>query len=118
MRVAGRRWTVEEAFQSGKELAALDEHQVRTWTSWRRWTLLVMLAHAFLSVIAATQPDPAHEDGLIALTRNEIRRLFTMLTAALPAHDILHRLHWSRWRRRHQARARACHYRRQEAQLA
>lgn len=117
VRVAGRRWTVEEAFQSGKELAALDEHQVRTWTSWRRWTLLAMLAHAFLSVIAATQPDPAHDDGLIALTRNEIRRLFNTLTAALPAHDILHRLNWSRWRRRHQARARACHYRRQEAQL-
>jgi SRSO17 transposase len=33
VRVAGSRWTVEEAFQSGKELAALDEHQVRTWTS-------------------------------------------------------------------------------------
>jgi len=33
VRVAGSRWTVEEAFQSGKELAALDEHQARTWTS-------------------------------------------------------------------------------------
>jgi len=44
--VAGRRWTVEEAFQSGKELGALDEHQVRAWTSWRRGTLLAMLAHA------------------------------------------------------------------------
>ena len=81
--VAGRRWTVEEAFQSGNELAGLDEHQVRTWTSWHRWTLLAMLAHAFITVMAATQPDPPpQESGLIALTRNEIRRLFSALTAA------------------------------------
>jgi SRSO17 transposase len=36
VRVAGRRWTVEETFQSGKGLAGLDEHQVRRWTSWRQ----------------------------------------------------------------------------------
>lgn len=116
--VAGRRWAVEEAFQSGKELAGLDEHQVRTWPSWRRWTLLAMLAHAFLTVMAATGPDPGpDEEGLIKLTRNEIRRLFSALAEALPACDVPHRLHWSRWRRRHQARARACHYNRQAAQL-
>jgi hypothetical protein len=114
VRVAGRRWTVEEAFQGGKELTGLDEHQVRTWTSWRRWTLLAMLAHAFLTVMVATQPDPTpEEDGLIALTRNEIRRLFSALTRT--SHhlldDVQHWLHWSGWRRRHQARARACHYR-------
>ena len=33
VRVAGRRWTVEETFQAGKGLAGLDEHQVRRWTS-------------------------------------------------------------------------------------
>ena len=77
VRVAGRRWTVEESFQAGKGLAGLDEHQVRRWTSWRRWTLLAMVAHALLAVIAAHEhtdrPAPA---GLIALTCNEIRRLF------------------------------------------
>jgi len=36
VRVAGSRWSVEEAFQAGKGLAGLDEHQVRRWTSWRR----------------------------------------------------------------------------------
>ena len=67
---------MEEAFQSGKELTALDEHQVRTWTSWRRWTLLAMLAHAFLTVMAATQPSPVPDgEELIPLTRHEIRRL-------------------------------------------
>jgi SRSO17 transposase len=38
VRVAGRRWTIEECFQTGEGLAGLDEHQVRRWTSWRRWT--------------------------------------------------------------------------------
>ena len=30
-----------------------------------------------------------------------------------PARDAWHRLRWSAWRRRHQHRARACHYQRQ-----
>jgi len=117
VRVAGRRWAVEESFQTGKELTALDEHQVRGWTSWHRWTVLAMLAHAFLSVTAAaerTAPPPA---GLIPLTRNEIRHLLITLISN-PARGITHRLHWSRWRRRHQARAMASHYRRQAATLA
>jgi hypothetical protein len=116
--VAGRRWTIEESFQAGKGLTGLDEHQVRRWTSWHRWTILAMLAHAFLAVTAATQlaeTNPSPE--LIALTANEIRHLFTnLLDHAL--RDIEHLLHWSRWRRRHQARARECHHRRQTAQLA
>src|SRR5215475_11328892 len=51
--VAGSRWKVEDCFAGGKELAALDEHQVRSWTSWHRWTILALLAHAFLSVLAS-----------------------------------------------------------------
>jgi SRSO17 transposase len=36
VKVAGSRWKVEDGFAGGKELAALDEHQVRSWTSWHR----------------------------------------------------------------------------------
>ena len=108
VKVAGRRWTIEESFAAGKELAALDEHQVRTWTSWQRWTALAILAHAFLSVMAATEPPPADEQTLIRLTRNEIRRLLT--AAIAPLHSIEHVISWSSWRRQHQARARASHY--------
>jgi SRSO17 transposase len=36
---AGRRWMAGEDFQASKGLAALDEHQVRRWTSWYRWTI-------------------------------------------------------------------------------
>ena len=84
--VAGRRWTVEESFQSSKGLAGLDQHQVRTWTSWHRWTILVLLAHAFLTVTtvahrARETPDPT----LIRLSVNEFRRLFIALILA-PLH--------------------------------
>ena len=112
VKVAGSRWKIEEGFAASKELAALDEHQVRSWTSWHRWTILALLACAFLSVLAATQPDhrDRHDDPLIPLTRNEIRRLFTGLRQQPLSPRT--QLHWSQWRRRHQATARACHYRR------
>jgi SRSO17 transposase len=113
VRVAGTRWQIEESFQSSKELSALDEHQVRRWDSWHRWTILAMLAHAFLSVLTATQPPPDPGSGLIPLTRNEIRRLF--IAAITPIQQATHLLRWSTWRRRHQARARDSHYRRQAA---
>jgi SRSO17 transposase len=115
VKVAGRRWTVEESFAAGKELAALDEHQVRTWTSWKRWTALAILTHAFLSVMAAIEPAPAPAgDSLIRLTRNEIRRL--LAAATTPVHSVEHLIHWSTWRRKHQARARTSHYQRQAAE--
>jgi SRSO17 transposase len=115
VRVAGRRWTVEEAFQAGKGLAGLDQHQVRRWRSWYRWATLAMLAHAFLVVAALAErtrhPAPL---GLIPVTCNEVQHLFAALIAQ-PVIDMGHRLRWSDWRRRHQARARTCHYRRQAA---
>ena len=78
VRVAGTRWCVEECFQAGKGEVGLDQHQVRRWDSWYRYTTLVMLAHAILTVIAARERDhrTATDDALIPLTVNEIRRLF------------------------------------------
>jgi SRSO17 transposase len=115
VRVAGSRWRVEEAFQAGKGLCGLDQHQVRRWRCWYRWVTLAMLAYAFLVVAAVTEharhPPPL---GLIPLTCNEIQHLFAAL-AAVPVADPGHRLRWSWWRRRQQARARACHYRRPAA---
>lgn len=115
VRVAGSRWPVEETFQTEKGLAGLDEHQVRRYLSWTRWVTLAMLAHAFLAVVRAdahaSNPAP---DGLVPLSRNEIQRLFITLVVR-PAHDAAHRLGWSEWRRRHQARSRTSHYQRQAA---
>jgi len=113
--VAGRRWSIEENFQASKTLVGLDQHQVRTWTSWRRWTILCLLALALLTAlaVAAAHPDRAI-DGLITLTRNEIRRLL----AITPVHDTTHSTHWSLWRRRHQYRSRTSHYQHQTNQQA
>ena len=75
-----------------------------------------MLAAAVLTITAALEharsPNPAQ---LIPLTRNEIAHL---LAAAIvsPVHNASHQVRWSRWRRRHQYRARTCHYQRQLAQ--
>ena len=114
--VAGQRWRIEESFQAAKGLVGLDQHHVRRWRSWHRWTTLAMLAHAFLAVATATerdiQPTPT---GLITLTVNEFRRLFDALLLTT-RHTITTLLAWSRWRRRHQYRARQCHYRRRQHQ--
>lgn len=113
VRVAGARWCVEECFRAGKDEVGLDQHQVRKWTSWYRYTTLAMFAHAILAVIAAHERARRHRpgNGLIALTVNEIRHLFAkLITSAV--RNVSYWQHWSTWRRRHQARALTSHYRR------
>jgi len=47
--------------------------------------------------------EPPEDPGLIPFTVPEIKRLYILFHQAL--HSIAHGLHWSWWRRRHQARA-------------
>jgi SRSO17 transposase len=109
VRVAGTRWAVECCFQNAKGAVGLDQHQVRRWDSWHRYTTLVMLAAAILAAIAATERRRPTEPGLIPLTVTEIRRLFAKLITNTTRPASFH-LAWSRWRRIHQTRARASHY--------
>jgi SRSO17 transposase len=111
---AGRRWMVEEDFQASKGLAALDEHQVRRWTSWYRWVTLAMLALAFLTIAALAEHAQPPPPGMIPLTRNEIAHL-TVVLITQPARDARQLLRWSAWRRHHQHTARTCHYQHQAA---
>ena len=115
VKIAGIRWITEENFQAGKGLTGLDEHQVRRWDSWYRWTTLAMLALAFLSITAATEHASPPPDDQIPLTRNEIAALFSTVIIE-PARGTRRRLRWSAWRRRRQHRARTCHYQRQARQ--
>ena len=90
--VAGQRWRIDESFQTAKGLVGLDQHQVRRWTSWHRWTVLAMLAHAFLGVAAAAERDREHQatpapTGLIEVTVAELRRLFDPLLRGDPQAD-------------------------------
>ena len=56
IRVAGSRWAIEECFQSAKNETGLDQYQVRRYDAWYRHATLALLAHAYLSVTAATCP--------------------------------------------------------------
>ena len=139
IRVAGKRWPVEECFQLGKGQADLDQHQVRLWHSFHRHTVLSMCAQALLAVAAARPAPPGRDDddpparaaaqpaawrdtgklpasaddqppgddpGLVKVSAPEARRLARLATAPMSraARDL--GCAWSRWRRRHQARAR------------
>jgi SRSO17 transposase len=124
VRVAGRRWPVEEDFRFGKSHFGLADSQVRHYTPLCRHLALAMAALAVCAVTAAsarprtstlsrppTSPgELAPQDpGLIPLTVAEIKRVFNLITRAWQ--PIGHYLHWSWWRRRHQARARWFHQR-------
>jgi len=50
VRVAGRRWAIEESFEAAKETVGLDQYEVRKWTAWYRHITLALLAHTYLEV--------------------------------------------------------------------
>src|SRR6266567_2318739 len=56
IKVAGKRWPVEECFQQGKGQTGLDQHQLRLWQSFHRHTVLSMCALALLAVATARPP--------------------------------------------------------------
>jgi SRSO17 transposase len=123
VRVACLRWPVEEGFEFGKDHFGLDHSQVRLYTALLRHIVLTLAALAVCAITAVqaktrapapilpTAPDeqPPTDLGLIALTVAEIKRLFTLVTRRLQPES--HHLHWTWWRRRHQARARWYHHR-------
>lgn len=123
VRVACLRWPVEEDFEFGKDHFGLDHSQVRRYTALLRHIVLTMAALAVCAVTAAqaqtqvpqrilpASPDeqPPADTGLIALTVAEVKRLFNLITRRLQ--PVEHHLHWTWWRRRHQARARWFHHR-------
>lgn len=55
VRAAGSRWTIEVALEMAKGEVGLDQYEVRSWVGWYRHMTLAMLAHAFLTVVAARE---------------------------------------------------------------
>jgi len=51
--VVGKRWAVEECFETAKGECGLDQYEVRGWTGWHRHITLSLLAHAYLTVVRA-----------------------------------------------------------------
>jgi SRSO17 transposase len=124
IRVAGRRWPIEEDFALGKSWFGLADSQVRRYTALHRHLALAMAALAACAITAAlarhrtstlarppASPDdpPPDDPGLIPLTAAEIKRVFNLVTRTWQT--IRHYLHWSWWRRRHQARSAWYHQR-------
>ncbi|AZM48755.1 hypothetical protein DMB38_25915 [Streptomyces sp. WAC 06738] len=109
VKVATFRWKLEEDHQLAKHTSGLDKGQTRTWTSWHRWTVLTLLAYTFLTVGTALERADHHDPDLEPISIPELLRLLRDPVIPPPRRDPAHRHAWSRWRRRHQHRARTCH---------
>ncbi|MGH6676158.1 MAG: IS701 family transposase, partial [Xanthobacteraceae bacterium] len=49
--VEGRRWSIEDSFETAKNELGLDHNETRSWHGWHRHVSLVMLAFAMMAVI-------------------------------------------------------------------
>ena len=49
--VEGRRWAIEDSFETAKNELGLDHNETRSWHGWHRHVSLVMLAFAMLAAI-------------------------------------------------------------------
>ncbi len=49
--VEGRRWAIEDSFETAKNELGLDHNETRSWHGWHRHVSLVMLAFAMMAVI-------------------------------------------------------------------
>lgn len=119
--VAGTRWRIESCFEAAKGEVGLGHYEIRSWHGWHRHITLALFAHALLAAIRLREEAASSEGSrrervaalveLIPLTVPEVRRLLWRVALARtePPERVLG---WSRWRRRHQARAKRCHYRR------
>ena len=57
IRIAGRRWVIEDCFEAAKGEVGLDEYEVRKWDGWHRHVTLCLLAHAYLAVVRSVAED-------------------------------------------------------------
>lgn len=55
VRVAGRRWSIEEGLEEAKGEVGLDQYEVRGFRAWYRHITLALLAHAVLVVTRAQE---------------------------------------------------------------
>ena len=107
IRIAGLRWPVETCFQDTKGHFGLDEHQMRTWTSVRRWITLCLFAACAIAIahhLARAGGSRLSLTGLARLHAEIIR----------PDHHDDHRYYWSEWICDHNEAARQSHYRRRD----
>ena len=117
VKAIGARWSIEEDFETGKEMG-LGDYEVRGFTAWYRHITLVMIVEACLAGICAAArtsitklPSDEGTCPLLPLTIPEVRHLLAHLLWPPPRSQTL-LLGWSWWRRCHQSRASYFHTKR------
>jgi SRSO17 transposase len=71
--VEGRRWAIEDGFETAKNELGLDHNETRSWHGWHRHVSLVMLAFAMLAAIrrkANTAAPPKSRLAMIPKSRH------------------------------------------------
>jgi SRSO17 transposase len=63
IRIAGRRWSIEDSFEAAKGEVGLDEYEVRKWDGWYRHITLCLLAHAYLVVLRSVAEHDDEQEG-------------------------------------------------------
>jgi SRSO17 transposase len=71
VKVAGKRWAIEESFETAKGEVGLDQYEVRSWQGWYRHITLAMLAHAYLTAMRANAEAAKREGGKKRSARRE-----------------------------------------------
>jgi SRSO17 transposase len=87
VRVEGRRWAIEDAFETAKNELGLHHDETRSWHGWHRHVSLVMLAFAMLAVIRrhANAPTPPKIPIRLARTRRTSSAGRSRSSAASPS---------------------------------
>jgi SRSO17 transposase len=68
VRVEGRRWAIEDAFETAKTELGLTHNETRSWHGWHRHVSLVMLALAMMAVVreranSFTSPQKSRDEA-------------------------------------------------------
>jgi SRSO17 transposase len=63
VRIAGKRWVIEECFELAKGDCGLDEYEVRGWVGWHRHVTLSLFALAVVAVIRSQVPPAGRKKG-------------------------------------------------------
>jgi SRSO17 transposase len=67
--VEGRRWAIEDGFETAKNELGLDHNETRSWHGWHRHVSLVMLAFAMLAAIRCKANTPAPPKNSLRMIR-------------------------------------------------
>jgi SRSO17 transposase len=71
--VEGRRWAIEDGFETAKNELGLDHNETRSWHGWHRHVSLVMLAFAMLTAIRLKANMPAPPKSRLPMIRRSRR---------------------------------------------